>query len=126
MTTKTTKPNNSKQCLFLKTLIFFCFASLTFEVSAGVFNYLFDPIEYWSEKSGETCYAADKLREDYHVCMSNKQKNGGSNKGCLFCTNWDKVCEAYKRNFLLKAEDCDTECAHFFSEIEKSNIKKKY
>lgn len=120
------KTSNNKQRLFLKAIIFFYLTSLAFEVSAGVFNYLFDPIEYWSEKSGKTCYEADKLREDYHVCMSNKQKNGGSNKGCLFCTNWDKVCETYKKNFLLTTEDCDTERAHFFSEIEKSIIKKKY
>ena len=77
--------------------------------NSGPLDYLFDKVNYWSEKSTELCYEANEARLDAQACIRRK----GANK-----------CKRIKKHYLDMVGECRAAEMMFYKEVEKSVIDK--
>ena len=85
-------------------LLFTLSLFITSNAFSGILDYVFDPLEYWTDKSTSLCVDADFAHRDWKVCKRNK----GPQK-----------CTSFMEDYYELAAECKKAEIRWHLEIEK-------
>jgi hypothetical protein len=83
---------------------------MTSNASSGILDYVFDPQEYWLEKSSSLCTDAEFAFRDWKICKRNK----GSQK-----------CTSFMKDYYELAAECKKAEIRWHLEVEKEVLKNR-